>query len=193
MSELKAGAIIQNSSDEIDIEHHEDWKAERRAALDADRRWPLNAAALRHRRGPGPNRRTQSVRYRIGKKGPWHRYGYRTEAVHYDLYKPCLLNPNATPTITDLAKHRWRGLPLSRAKEVELIARAKAGDQRAGWELLGSFLHWIKGRPKLKGNIGYGAKLFDDCIAAGLLAAWECVLSFDHSKGYRFNRSTARE
>src|SRR5262249_22575616 len=96
-------------------------------------------------------------------------------------------NPDATPTIRDLAKHRWPGQPLSRVQERDLIARAQAGDQYAGWELLGSFLQWIKGRPKLKGNIGYGARLFDDCIGAGLLAAWKCVLSFDHSEGSRFN------
>src|SRR5262249_5046849 len=148
----------------------------------------IGAHALRLRRGPGPNRRTQSVRYRIGEKGPWRRYGYRTEDVHYDLYKPLPRNPNATPTIRDLAKYRWNGPPLSRAKEAELIAQAQAGDPHAGWELLASFLRWIKGRPKLKnGNIGYGGGLFEDCVAAGLLAAWECVLSFDHSAGYRFN------
>jgi hypothetical protein len=113
MSGFRAGAIIQNSTDEIDIgDQSNEWE-KRKAEWWANRKtgagWEISAAALRLRRGPGPNRRTQSVRYRIGMKGRWRRYGYRTEDVQYDLYKPLPRNPDATPTIRDLAKYRWRG------------------------------------------------------------------------------------
>jgi hypothetical protein len=91
-------------------------------------------------------------------------------------------NPNAPPTPSNLATYRWRGPPLQAAEEAVLICRAQTGDKRAGHGLFRAFHRYIlKFAGKHRGHHRCGREtneFFDELMAAGCLAFWECVQSW---------------
>jgi DNA-directed RNA polymerase specialized sigma subunit len=136
---------------------------------------------LQLRRGPGPNRPTNNVLTRTGKKGPWHRYGYN-QNIQYDLYKRCKITDG--PSINDLTRYRYYGPGLSADAEADIILQAQAGDKRAGFRLVQAFHRFILKRAGSRNKSWFNYNNFDDLMGTSALAFWEGVSTWKPEDGH---------
>lgn len=88
---------------------------------------------------------------------------------------------------TDLVESYWRDIrhfePLSRAAEVELVQRARAGDRAAADTLVTANLRFVV--TVVKKYTSYGMS-FSELIAEGNCGLLEAVKRFDETRGFKF-------
>ena len=87
----------------------------------------------------------------------------------------------------DLSESYWRDIqhfqPLSRQREIELVHRARAGDERAMHQMVEANLRFVV--RIARGYHGRGLS-FMELISEGNLGLMEAVQRFDETRGFKF-------
>ena len=87
----------------------------------------------------------------------------------------------------DLSESYWRDIqhfqPLSRQREIELVHRARAGDEQAMHQMVEANLRFVV--RIARGYHGRGLS-FMELISEGNLGLMEAVQRFDETRGFKF-------
>jgi hypothetical protein len=122
--------------------------------------------------------------------------GRDDEPTRFDPYRAKDLPRSPGPSPNNLAVHRWFVPILDAAEEAELVRLAQLGDKRAAIKLVECLHRWIlelAGRRRGNYLLGvgrsrsHGNELFDERIAAAVLAFWQGVCTFRPELHYRLS------